>query len=117
MLIVLADGAGCGMVAKHLIDNHRFIGRNTLPKTRLSPGARVVVRLDKPLANNRDRMTLARRTRKLGGLLVWLDYHLGAMEATLPDPTARLPGSAGEAEALAEADALVALLLGEGLRR
>lgn len=72
-------------MAKYLVDHHRFIARNTLPRTPI-PGARVVVVPMNALASYRDRMTFARRVEKLGGVVVWLDQHVVDMEVTLPDP-------------------------------
>jgi len=112
MLIVLAGGAGRSLIVKHLIDNHRFMGRTTLPRSAPSPGARVVVMSDLP-KSFRDRITTARRVRKLGGLLVWLDQYVPGIEATLPDPVST--GSMKDVqkrmvEAFEEVDGLVALL-------
>lgn len=109
MLIVIAGDGARFRVAKHLIDHHRFVGRTTLPKLPLPRGARVVVVPDVPDASFRARMTLARRTHKLGGILVWLDPRVPAMEVTLPDP--RTAG-VGEEAALREVDALVAMCSG-----
>lgn len=85
MLIVLMGEEGRWPLVKHLVSNHRFIGRNTLPRSPLSPLARVVVTLDMP-RSEREAQTLARRTRKLGGLLVWLDPSVRGVEVRLPDP-------------------------------
>jgi hypothetical protein len=115
MLIVLAGGLGRSLVAKHLIDNHRFVGRNTMPRTMPTPGSRVVV-VPEPPTTTRERLSLARRTRRMGGMVVWLD-HSECMELTLPDP---LPGAFEVLDksqkrmkaAYHEADDLVTLLAG-----
>lgn len=91
MLIVLAGGTGASTVLRYLLDNHRFVGRNTLPKKAPPKGARIVVLRDYVPTSARDRMNLARKTKTLGGILVWFHEPIPALEVTLPSPVSLAP--------------------------
>lgn len=83
MLIVLAGGPEDARrkLVRFLLDEHQFTACSRLPKNFVA--GRVVVAPDAPPVSHRARLTLARRTAKLGGIVVWLDS-IPAAEVTLP---------------------------------
>lgn len=83
MLIVVAGGPeeARRKLVRYLLDEHQFTACNRLPRGQVA--GRLVVCPDQPPATRSVRLTLARRTTKLGGILISLD-NVPAAEVTLP---------------------------------